>query len=199
MSKKGKPKKKDKNEAMAKENEAEEPSVPLAEFEELQARYREAVEVNLRQRADFDNTRKRLRRSADEAGNRALAAFIRPVLVELDHLGLAIEHAAAGTSEEFVQGVTMLHENLQGIFTGAGIEQIATDGVFDPAVHEVVAELPSDEPRGTIIGIQRTGYRLGEQVIRAAQVIVAKGPEQPAPESADEAKEEEDVADADEV
>jgi molecular chaperone GrpE (heat shock protein) len=44
-------------------------------------------------------------------------------------------------------------------------------------VHEVIAEVDrTDLPRGTIVEVHRAGYKLRDQLVRAAQVVVAKGP-----------------------
>jgi molecular chaperone GrpE len=71
----------------------------------------------------------------------------------------------------------MIQTNLQSALRASGIEQIACEGVFDPAVHEVLAEAENaDVPKGTIVQIFRAGYKLKDQLVRAAQVVVAKPP-----------------------
>ena len=63
---------------------------------------------------------------------------------------------------------------------------VKADGIFDPALHEVVAEIEDDDkPRGTILEVQRNGYQLNEQVVRAAQVIVSKPVAPPVEEKAE--------------
>ena len=52
-----------------------------------------------------------------------------------------------------------------------------TSGRFDPTVHEVIAEQESaDVPKGTILQVFRSGYKLKDQLVRTAQVVVAKPP-----------------------
>ena len=59
--------------------------------------------------------------------------------------------------------------------------QVAVDAVgqtFDPKLHEAVVEQHSDEvEQGIVISQHRCGYKMGEKLIRAATVIVSKGPE----------------------
>jgi molecular chaperone GrpE len=58
-----------------------------------------------------------------------------------------------------------------------GIALIPAEGIFDPAQHEVLAELENaDVPKGTILEVHRAGYRCGDQLVRSAQVIVARPP-----------------------
>jgi len=76
---------------------------------------------------------------------------------------------------EFAQGVTLIRDGIIGALTSNGLECIACDGVFDPAVHEVIAEqVKADVPKGTIVQVHRQGWRLKDQLVRSAQVVVAK-------------------------
>lgn len=140
----------------------------------------------LRQQADFDNIRKRLRREAAESGDRAVARFIAPLLIEMDNLEHALR-AVGGTSlADFVAGIIMIRDNILTAFANAGVEPLPVEGIFDPSMHEVVATVPTAEARrGTIIESVRTGYRLRDQIIRAAQVVVAAPPPQEAPPAQD--------------
>lgn len=164
----------------------------LDELSQLQQEVADLRDTMLRQRADFENIRKRLRREAEEAGNRAIARFVRPILEELDNFQRALLAANPEQFQDFAMGVTMIKSNLEGTLNSAGIEQIPTEGVFDPAVHEVISEVEvADQPRGTIVDVARSGYKLGNQVIRAAQVIVSRPPaaSEAAADDADDAAE----------
>lgn len=151
-----------------------------ARVAELEAALRETRERQARAQADFENARKRLRREAAEAGDRAVARFAGPVLTEVDHIDRAIAAAEADPAS-LRQGVAMIRENLMAALKAAGIEPVAAEGVFDPAVHEVVAELErADLAKGAIIEVFRPGWKLRETLIRAAQVVVARPPRPPA-------------------
>ena len=150
-------------------------AAPAAEADALREELRELKERQLRAQADFDNARKRLRKEADEAGTRAVIRFVKPILDQLDNFARALSAAKPEAFAEFATGVAMIRENLGTVLAQAGIEPVAAEGVFDPAVHEVIAEVPrGDVPKGTIVEIHRPGYRLKHQLVRAAQVVVAK-------------------------
>ena len=150
-------------------------TIPRAELENLRQENGELRERMLRQQAEFDNVRKRLRKEADEAGTRAVARFVKPVLIEIDNFGRALQAAKPEAFADFAMGVSMTRENLVSALAGAGIETVSTEGVFDPAIHEVIAEVERDDvARGTIVEVHRAGYRLKDQLVRAAQVVVAK-------------------------
>lgn len=152
-------------------------TIPAAEFEAAKRDAGEWKDRCLRNQAEFENIRKRLRKEADEAGSRGVARAVKPLLNELDNLSRAIDSATPETFAEFAQGVSLIRENLKGALFGQGIEAIPCEGVFDPTVHEVIAEQESaDAPKGTILQVFRAGYKLKDQLIRTAQVIVAKPP-----------------------
>ena len=96
------------------------------------------------------------------------------MLSELDNFGHALTAADPNKFQEFAMGVTMIRDNLINHLGGSGVEVIPSDGVFDPKWHEVIQEMPSAEhEKGTIVEVARQGYKLGDQVLRASQVIVA--------------------------
>ncbi|MFW5858691.1 MAG: nucleotide exchange factor GrpE [Planctomycetota bacterium] len=207
--------KQDKREAEAREAAAQEAAAEaidddgevgavVAELQEqvaeLTARLSEAREQLARRQADFDNMRKRLRREAAVSGDRSVARFVAPMLVEMDNFEHALKAASPESFEDFATGVSMIRDNLLGIFGNAGIEPIPTEGVFDPSMHEVVAQIEQPgHPRGTIIEVVRAGYRLHDQIIRAAQVVVTRPPaaeEQPPAAPPAEPSDEQEDADA---
>ncbi len=53
-----------------------------SETERLKAEVKEWKERCIRSQAEFENVRKRLRKEADEAGTRAVARFVKPILNE---------------------------------------------------------------------------------------------------------------------
>lgn len=152
-------------------------TLPKAEVEALRQQVQELKDRIMRAQAEFDNVRKRLRKEADESGTRAIARFVKPILNEIDNFNRALNAAKPEAFNEFANGVAMIRENLSGALSGSGIEPIPCEGVFDPSVHEVIAEVErADLPKGTIVEVHRAGYKLRDQLVRAAQVVVAKPP-----------------------
>jgi molecular chaperone GrpE len=146
-----------------------------SETERLKAEVKEWKERCIRSQAEFENVRKRLRKEADEAGTRAVARFVKPILNELDNLERAIAAAKPEAFNELAQGVTLIRENLSAALSAAGIEAVKAEGPFDPAVHEAIAEIETDQvPSGHIAQVHRQGYKLRDQLVRSAQVVVAK-------------------------
>jgi molecular chaperone GrpE len=170
----------DANAPAAEADASETLTIPVAEYEQLRREVVEWKERCMRTQAEFENVRKRLRKEADEAGTRAVARFAKPILGEIDNLERAIAAAKSESFAEFAQGVSMIQENFRTALAGLGIESVPCEGIFDPAVHEVLAEEEDATlPRGQIIKVHRRGYRLKNQLVRAAQVVVARPPAPP--------------------
>ncbi len=150
-------------------------TITVGEFEALKKDASEWRERCLRNQAEFDNVRKRLRKEADEAATRGVVRAVKPFLNELDNLARALEAARPEAFGEFAQGVSLIRENLKGALVGLGVETIPSEGVFDPALHEVLAEqVDPTATKGQILQVHRAGYKLKDQLVRTAQVVVAK-------------------------
>ncbi len=92
----------------------------------------------------------------------------------LDSLERALE--AGSTDLAFYEGVEATHRLFLNALREAGAEPVPTVGrPFDPAVHEAVAVAPANgAPPGTVVREVRRGWRLGDELVRPAQVVVAK-------------------------
>jgi molecular chaperone GrpE len=126
-----------------------------------------------RTQADFENYRKRMARENAAAADRGVAKVARELLPALDHL----EHAlrAASGHEDVVKGFALVRDEIVAALARAGIEPFSPEGEpFDPTCHEAIAQQPLEgtEP-GTVVEVYQRGYRLGENVLRPARVVVA--------------------------
>ena len=159
------------------------PDMPVADAELAQVKDR-----LLRLQADFDNFRKRTARERNEVARSANESMMRELLAVLDHLDYGLQHAAGqdgGTA--FLDGLKLISDQLAGVLQKFGLSAVAAEGVpFDPAQHEAISHMPSEQhPEGTVIAQTRRGYLLGDRLLRPAMVIVSSG----AGKSAEEKKE----------
>jgi molecular chaperone GrpE len=124
-------------------------------------------------RAEIDNVRKRAMRSADErlvSHRKALLAKFLPVL---DNLQRAL---AFDDSEGLRGGLGATLRSFENLLAGEGVVAIEMLGKpFDPHVAEAIATRETTEHADDVVveDVQR-GYRLGEELLRPAMVIVAK-------------------------
>jgi molecular chaperone GrpE len=136
----------------------------------------------LRLAADFDNYRKRAAREREEyvvRANERLVVELLPILDDLERaLAAAEEHAEAQLEE----GVRLVHRSLAALLERYGVKPIATDGKFDPHVHEALLSQPSEAEEGSVIDVVQKGYTLGDRVVRPARVVVAAPPARAEPE-----------------
>lgn len=133
----------------------------------------------LRLQADFDNYRKRMDREKKDWIVFASEKLVLDLLPVLDHfeLGLA-DSAKNGAPASFVEGFQLVYAQLRAAIEKAGVQAIAAEGAaFDPHLHEAITHLPSDDvPEGHVVVQTRRGYRIGDKLLRAAQVVVSSGP-----------------------
>ena len=73
-----------------------------------------------------------------------------------------------------IEGVKLVEQSLRTALAKEGLVEIATDGAFDPHVHEALLTQPSDAEPGSVLEVVQRGYRLGDRVVRPARVIVAE-------------------------
>lgn len=151
---------------------------PAALMRALETRTSELEEAKNRilwLRADFDNYRKRTLREAEQTRKTAAEGLIRELFPVMDNLDRALAHAS-GTAGPLEQGVAMVLQQLRDVLAARGVERIIAAGKpFDPAVHEALSQIPSDQPEGVVIQEYECGYRIGDYVLRPAKVIVSGG------------------------
>ena len=132
----------------------------------------------IRSVAELDNVRKRARRDAAQAEQRGVARLARELLPALDNLDRAIAAAEAhpeSANPELIGGIQLVQQELIAAFSRAGIVRDSALGEpFNPHQHEAVAQQPAEgQAAGTVIEVYEHGYLIGDEVLRAAQVVVA--------------------------
>jgi len=135
----------------------------------------------LRTAAEFDNYRKRTDRERRELSQAITGDVVRDILPAIDDLERALaatKSTAHGRDqvEALRRGVELVHRQLLEVLRKRGVEPFEVIGHdFDPEWHEAVANEPLDGHRdGEITAELRRGYRIGNRLLRAAMVRVAK-------------------------
>jgi molecular chaperone GrpE len=138
-----------------------------AELRDLLLKYRSASE-------EFDQARARLRKEVSKDVERGRRALIISFLEVLDNLDRALD-AAGDRTDPFVQGVALVRQQFLVTLEGLGVTRLEPMGLpFDHAQHEAVATLAAgDATSGTVVGVVKPGYVIGDEVLRPAQVAVA--------------------------
>ena len=124
--------------------------------------------------ADFENYRKRVARSSEDAAVRAAGSLVASLLPVLDAFDLAAAHFATTPSEEATalnQSRALLLDSLEK----QGLERVDGAGVaFDPQIHDAVAHVEGDADgdEQLVDEVLRAGYRWKGSVLRPAMVRV---------------------------
>jgi molecular chaperone GrpE len=141
-------------------------------LEEQKRAYTELTDRFLRLAADFENFKKRSVREKEIFVSLANERFAVDILEVLDNF----ERAIKSDDTHLREGVHQIQHLLDARLLRNGIIPVdALKKQFNPAEHEAIAHIPSDEPAGTVIEVVARGYRLNDKVIRFAKVAVSKG------------------------
>jgi molecular chaperone GrpE len=144
-------------------------------FEALERERDEYLDSLQRLKAEFDNFRKRTAREQAAMTERATESLVKELLPVLDDLERALEAAELHEEAKLEEGVALVHRALVETLRRHGLEQIETDGAFDPHVHEALLAQPADDVApGAVAQVLQKGYRLGDRVLRPARVVVAE-------------------------
>ena len=148
---------------------------------ELQQEKDELQDRLLRTAAEFDNYRKRTDKERRELSQVIAADVVREILPVLDDLERALAATPGAASGKdgvsaLHKGVELVHRQLLDVLRKRGVEPLEVVGKdFDPEWHEAVADEPLDGHRdGEITAELRRGYKIGNRLLRAAMVRVAK-------------------------
>lgn len=138
--------------------------------DDLKGKYLRAV-------ADLENLRKRSIRDREDAVQRTRSQIISDLLPVMDAFQLGF--AEAKKHEEtatFVEGFSMAITLMETTLSEYGLKVIDPVGEeFDAKSHEAIGYEENDEcEEGRVITTVRTGYRIGERLLRPASVILAK-------------------------
>ncbi|WP_205328361.1 nucleotide exchange factor GrpE [Glycomyces sp. YM15] len=136
----------------------------------LQATVEERTRDLQRITAEFQNYRKRVERDKARSGELATAAVLQSLLPVLDDMDRARDHGDLNGPFGSVA------EQLVNALAKHGLESFGAKGdAFDPQVHEAVAHMQMPGVDGpTCIDVMRSGYRLGDKLLRPALVAVAE-------------------------
>src|SRR5581483_5436732 len=146
-------------------------SVP--DVEALEKERDEYLDSLQRLKAEFDNFRKRTAREHESMSARANeAAEEAPRSADERSSSARTENRGSAKLEE---GVRLVQRSLVEVARKHGLEEIETNGAFDPHVHEALLAQPAEDAEsGSVLQVLQKGYRLGDRVLRPARVVVAE-------------------------
>ena len=137
-----------------------------AELARMEDRYKRAL-------AELQNYRKRAARDVEAQVQQSRESQLRDWLEVVDSVERALQmsHGAPGA-----EGLRALLEQMESILARHGVHRIGAAGEqFDPERHEAIeARVTNEAPDRTILEAVRSGWAIGDRILRPALVIVAR-------------------------
>src|SRR5690349_19156199 len=153
----------------------------IAELErQLEQAKKEAAEnwnKYVRERADWDNFRKRQEKLVTDRVLYQKKALFNKLLEVMDNVERALVYEDTMDKQQLQHTLRMLQWQMNEVLRGEGLNSVPTVGeTFNPYMHEAVEAVEdSDQPDGTILEEMRKGYTLGDETLRPARVKVSVG------------------------
>jgi len=144
-----------------------------SEVEELESEAAELEDKLKRKQAEFQNYKKRMDKRREEEKQRATEDLVSRILDVRDNLERALEQ---DEDTDIRGGVESTLRQLDDVLEAENVDVIDPEPGedVDPSVHQVLANVESDEEPGAIADVHRPGYEMAEKVLREAQVTVSK-------------------------
>ncbi|MHC1782910.1 MAG: nucleotide exchange factor GrpE [Anaerolineaceae bacterium] len=147
------------------------------ELEKSNAKADEFSDGWQRERADFQNYKRRVERDQIMQAQEINGRIIKRFLAVQDDLDRALKNRPTGSeAATWSEGIELVNRKLASILESENVKIIdAENQQFDPNFHEALShEESSDHESGQIIEVIQQGYTLGDRVLRPALVRVAR-------------------------
>jgi molecular chaperone GrpE len=137
------------------------------EIEALKKQVDELKNKYLRALADYQNLENRIKQEREWVVDNANRNLVLRLLPFLDNL----EKAEVFVKDE---GLKIAKDQLEKVLTEIGLKEIEVlNKEYDPYTAEVI-ELVGGDKDNVVTEVLRKGYRMGEKILRVAQVKVSK-------------------------
>ena len=162
---------------LSEEIEVDESEALRGEISALQQQSEEYLDGWQRERAEFANYKKRTDREREQLQHNISGNIIRKYLEILDDLERALQNKPMDDEgATWAEGIELVYRKFLTALEAEGVVPMETaNQQFDPNLHEAISQEPSDDfESGQVIEVVRSGYMLGERVLRPASVRVAQ-------------------------
>ncbi len=150
---------------------------PEERIAELEVEIAELKDKYIRSMAEFENFRNRSNREKADWIKLSTQKLALKVCDVLDNFERALEQIDEKAKEDkLIKGFVLIEQQLRSVLESENVRKIEALGAeFDPALHEALAHIPSDEEENTITAVIQNGYMSHDVVIRPAKVAVSSG------------------------
>jgi molecular chaperone GrpE len=159
------------DDAVRTDEATEEPEDPLTRAERALA---ERTLDLQRLQAEYLNYKRRVDRDRELVRENATFAALAPIVEVLDTIDRARNHG------DLDPGFKAVADQLERVVADAGLVRYGEPGdAFDPRLHEALSHIGEDPEVDVTTAkvIAKVGYRIGDRVVRVAQVLVVDPPQ----------------------
>lgn len=133
--------------------------------------------------ADYQNLKKEMESNRQELFQWSEEKILSEFIPVYDNFKKAFDHhPELDGADEFhkkvqnwVNGIGFIKKQFEDVLKSHGVEEIKTEGKFDPQFHDAVTEEESELDHGAIVRAVESGYTMKGKVIKVAKVVVSKG------------------------
>jgi len=160
------------------EEESDELESLRQQLDAAQAQADEFLDDLRRERAAFQNFKRRQENERVELRQSVASSFVIDILPIIDDFERALDAVPEEQAEQpWIEGIQLIQRKLRTVLESTGVVPIKVEPgeLFDPFLHEAVSyEDNEDYCEGEIIAVVQKGYQLGTRTLRPAMVRVAK-------------------------
>lgn len=152
------------------------PEPPPGELERLRGEVAQLDDRWRRALADLDNYRKRTAAEVERRSGEARERLLTDWLEVVDSVERALRMRPGDGTED--EGLRPLLQQMETLLQRHGLSRVGAVGErFDPERHDAIGVRETDElPDRAVADVARSGWALGDRVLRPAQVLVARHP-----------------------
>ncbi|MDD2785657.1 MAG: nucleotide exchange factor GrpE [Patescibacteria group bacterium] len=135
-----------------------------------------------RAQADYANLKREFEQTKKDIASYANENLLYELLPAVDQFEIALQHLPnvdglpsdqKKQMQNWLTGIVAVKQMWVQTFKLIGLENVNTDGEFDPSKHEAVSNEEDDEkPPNTILKVIQQGWMLNGKVLRPAKVVV---------------------------
>ena len=155
------------------------PETPEEKVVKLEKALLDMEDKRLRLLAEMENQRKRAVKDMEAVRYNTMTDTLHPFFQVFDHFSMAVAATETTTNmQSLLEGMKMIRSEFDRAFADLGIERIdATGKDFDPNTQEAMSQEASDTvPAGKVIRQWCFGYKMGDRLLKPANVVVSSGP-----------------------
>ena len=130
----------------------------------------------LRNLAEVDNFRKRVKKEKEEYYQYALGEFLLSLLPIIDNLERALNSKNAAPDEKSIlSGVEMIYKQLIDLLKKSNVEEIESlDQPFDPNYHQALSKIEQEDiDQPLVVEVYQKGYSYHNKLLRPSLTKVA--------------------------